>query len=56
LVVKKTLAGIDNLYLLAVADGHGINGHLVSKHIKKILPSVFEFEDKRLLQQRFPDR
>jgi serine/threonine protein phosphatase PrpC len=39
---------MENLYLMAVADGHGVNGHLVSKHIKKILASVLEFEDKRL--------
>ncbi|CDW83899.1 protein phosphatase 2c containing protein [Stylonychia lemnae] len=56
LVIRKKLCGIDNLYLIAVADGHGINGHLVSKHIKKILAQVVEFEDKRLVQQRFSEK
>lgn len=47
---------MDNVYLLAICDGHGMNGHLVSKHIKKILVSILEFEDKRLVSYRFSDK
>ena len=39
-----------------MADGHGTNGHLVSKHIKKALVSILEFEDKRLVKYRLKDR
>lgn len=37
--------------MLGVADGHGTNGHLVSKHIRKVLAANFEFEDKRFSKQ-----
>ena len=37
--------------MLGVADGHGNNGHLVSKQIRKVLSANFEFEDKRYAKQ-----
>jgi serine/threonine protein phosphatase PrpC len=37
ILIKHKLSGVEDNYLLAVADGHGHNGHFVSKHIKKCL-------------------
>jgi len=48
MVIKRNISNIENAYLLAVADGHGTNGHLVSKQIKKSIIQIFEFEDKRM--------
>ncbi|CDW75279.1 protein phosphatase 2c containing protein [Stylonychia lemnae] len=48
LIVKRNVSNIENAYLLAVADGHGTNGHFVSKQIKKAIIQIFEFEDKRM--------
>eukprot|EP00347_Sterkiella_histriomuscorum_P007556 403348465 len=53
IIIKRNLSGVDNHYLLAAADGHGMNGHLVSKHIKQVLAQIIEFEDKRLVQQKY---
>lgn len=33
-LIKKCLSGCNDVWLIAVADGHGANGHLVSKLIK----------------------
>ena len=46
-MIKKSISGFDHVWMIAVADGHGNNGHLVSKQIKAILVSKFEFEDKK---------
>ena len=37
----KNLAKIKNLWMFGVFDGHGINGHFASGHIKKYLPGEF---------------
>lgn len=50
LMIKKKLSGIDNLYMIGVADGHGTNGHLVAQQIKKTIVQILEFEDKRMMQ------
>eukprot|EP00347_Sterkiella_histriomuscorum_P014330 403361284 len=55
-ILKKNLSDQENVYLLAVADGHGSNGHLVSKQIKKIITQIFEFEDKRMCKVQFKNR
>lgn len=37
---------------MGVCDGHGVNGHKASDHVKKTLPSNLEFLDS-LLQNEF---
>lgn len=37
----KDLESIQNLWMFGVFDGHGINGHLASNHVKQYLPSTF---------------
>ena len=34
------MAGIKDLWLLGVMDGHGVNGHFVSQYVKQHLPQV----------------
>jgi serine/threonine protein phosphatase PrpC len=53
-LIKKGISGFEESWILAVADGHGNNGHLVSKFIKTLLVSKFEFEDKRIMRQKYP--
>ena len=48
--------GLKDHYVIAVADGHGTNGHLVSKHLKRTLLPTLEFEDKRLAKNRLKAR
>jgi len=40
-VSVKNLAGIKNFWMFGVFDGHGVNGHFASDHIKQYLPSNF---------------
>ena len=37
-IVEKDFAGIQNLWLMGVCDGHGAQGHLVSSFVKQNLP------------------
>jgi serine/threonine protein phosphatase PrpC len=39
-VCQRNFAGIENLWLFGVCDGHGANGHLVSDFVKKTLPKL----------------
>lgn len=43
--IVKNFGQIKNNYFLGVCDGHGINGHHASDHVKKNLPSNIEFID-----------
>jgi len=33
-LILKDFAGIENLWMMGVMDGHGVNGHLVSNYVK----------------------
>lgn len=41
----KHFANIKNNWLFGVCDGHGVNGHHASEHVKKHLPSNIEMVD-----------
>ena len=41
----KHFGGIRNNWFFGVCDGHGVNGHFASDHVKKFLPSNIEFID-----------
>ena len=41
----KNFGQIRNNWFFGVCDGHGINGHYASDHVKKFLPSNIEFID-----------
>ena len=41
IIHNKLLGNLSN-YLFSVCDGHGLNGHLVSRHLKHTFPSAFE--------------
>jgi hypothetical protein len=56
ILIKRNLCGLENHYMLAIGDGHGANGHLVSKHIKKQIVPMFEFEDKRFCKHKLKER
>eukprot|EP00347_Sterkiella_histriomuscorum_P005738 403355459 len=43
--VIKNFASIRNNWFFGVCDGHGINGHKASDHVKKFLPQNIEFID-----------
>ena len=36
--ILKDFAGIKDLWMLGVMDGHGVNGHNVSQYVKTNLP------------------
>ena len=50
--IKKSLSGVEDVWLIAVADGHGLNGHIVAKFVKRCLAEKFELEDKRIMKQQ----
>ena len=35
----KHFANVKNMYFMGVCDGHGVNGHFASDHVKRYLPS-----------------
>lgn len=39
-MVLNDFAGIQNLWMVGVADGHGAHGHLVSNYVKINLPKI----------------
>lgn len=39
-MIQKEFAGIRGCWFLAVFDGHGMNGHLVSDFCKKNIPLI----------------
>lgn len=50
--VIQNFANIANNWLFGVCDGHGVNGHFASDHVKQFLPTNIELLDCMLLQQR----
>lgn len=45
-------ANIKNNWLFGVMDGHGVNGHFASDHVKQFLPSNIELLDYMLMMQK----
>ena len=44
--------GLHNIeWFVAVADGHGANGHFVSQYIAQTMPKQFEHEKKKIDRQ-----
>ncbi len=41
----QNFGNIKNYWFFGVCDGHGINGHFASEHVKKNLPSNIELLD-----------
>jgi serine/threonine protein phosphatase PrpC len=41
MVIVRNFANIKNNWFFGVFDGHGINGHFASDHIKEYLPGIF---------------
>ncbi len=39
-VAIRNLANLTNVWFFGVFDGHGVNGHLASDHVKHFLPST----------------
>ncbi len=48
----KNFGGIRNNWLFGVCDGHGINGHFASDHVKKQLPSNIELIDVTAIRHK----
>lgn len=51
-IIVDNFAGITNNWLFGVCDGHGVNGHFASEHVKKELPTNIEYLDYMLMKQR----
>jgi serine/threonine protein phosphatase PrpC len=47
----KDFGNIKNNWLFGVCDGHGINGHYASEHVKTYLPANIELLDQLALMQ-----
>lgn len=43
--ILKNFANIENNWLFGVCDGHGVNGHFASDHVKRYLPTNIELLD-----------
>ena len=41
-VYQKDFAGMKNLWMLGVMDGHGVNGHQCSAFVKASLPAILQ--------------
>ena len=48
----ENFANIRNNWFFSVCDGHGINGHFASDHIKQFLPANIELLDKMAMKQK----
>jgi serine/threonine protein phosphatase PrpC len=48
----KHFGNIKNNWYFGVCDGHGINGHFASDHVKKNLPSNIELLDFMAMKQK----
>ena len=51
-LIVQNFAGIQNNWLFGICDGHGINGHFASDHVKQYLPTNIELLDYMLLKQK----
>ena len=52
-LIVPDFASIKNNWLFGVMDGHGVNGHFVSEHVKGCLPSNIELLDYMLLKEKY---
>lgn len=50
--IVQNFANISNNWLFGVCDGHGINGHFASDHVRQFLPTNIELLDYMLMRQR----
>lgn len=50
--IVPNFANISNNWLFGVCDGHGINGHFASDHVKQFLPTNIELLDYMLMRQK----
>jgi serine/threonine protein phosphatase PrpC len=41
-MVQANFAGIQNMWLMGVCDGHGAHGHFVSDFVKTSVPRILE--------------
>jgi len=48
----KNFGLIRNNWFFGVCDGHGINGHYASDHVKKFLPQNIEYIDNMAIKNR----
>jgi len=49
---SQNFGNIKNYWMFGICDGHGINGHFASDHVKKNLPSNIELLDFMALKQK----
>lgn len=49
-ICLKDLNNMKNVWLFGVFDGHGLNGHFASDHVKKFLAANIEIADNSTLQ------
>lgn len=50
--INKDFANIKNNWFFGVCDGHGVNGHFASDHVKQYLPQNIELLDYMLMMQK----
>ena len=50
--IVKNFGQVKNNWFLGVCDGHGINGHHASDHVKKFLPSNIELIDYMAIKNK----
>jgi len=50
--IQQNFANIANNWLFGVCDGHGVNGHFASDHVKQFLPTNIELLDYMLMRQK----
>ena len=50
--ITPNFANIKNNWFFGVCDGHGVNGHFASDHVKQYLPQNIELLDYMLMMQR----
>ena len=54
--VISNFASIKNNWLFCVMDGHGVNGHFASEHVKQYLPANIELLDYMLLKEKYKEK
>lgn len=53
--VCENFGNIKNNWFFGVCDGHGVNGHFASDHIKRYLPTNIELLDYMAMRQKFQE-
>lgn len=54
--IVQNFANISNNWLFGVCDGHGVNGHFASDHVRQFLPTNIELLDYMLMRQRHKEQ